>query len=500
MMKRGVRSSNSGRLAAPKGRSSQSSNSTVMGILLIVAVCLVTMSVLPMIIVETHPSVQQQPASSNQVDVHKVIQQTTSKTRTTKDGRQILDVALSHLQPDVGFSDKPVARGVAGVDMADSPALSTAKRAHIDCDINVDSLAYWNQDELDHQHPQPFRLDQTQPEKFITFTPDRGGWNNVRMSLEIIFVIAAATGRTLVLPPKEPLYLMHHDKNNRYRGFADFFPLEQMKKHVKVITFEEYLNSNQSPPVPEELQQGVQHAADHCDKREKSKNACKHVFDYLQATGTLVQFSALHTCLVFDEYSHANQGATPVDADAKAHVETYCGSKRDIVYWSKEMNDPNVLFFDTAKKEMRLLTHYYGMIHFTNPKLDHHYKRFVRDYLHYHDAIYCAAGKIVKAVQAEAMATRNMAPDEEGAGGFSALHVRRGDLQYKKVKISAQEWYDNTAEVWQPKEILYVATDERNKTFFVDLAKHHDLRYLDDYWDLAGLSELDPNCKYGTWM
>jgi hypothetical protein len=43
-------------------------------------------------------------------------------------------------------------------------------------------------------------------EKYITFTVDRGGWNNVRMSMEIIFVIAAVTGRTLVLPPKEPLY------------------------------------------------------------------------------------------------------------------------------------------------------------------------------------------------------------------------------------------------------------------------------------------------------
>jgi hypothetical protein len=43
-------------------------------------------------------------------------------------------------------------------------------------------------------------------EKYISFTVDRGGWNNVRMSMEIIFIVAAATGRTLVLPPKEPLY------------------------------------------------------------------------------------------------------------------------------------------------------------------------------------------------------------------------------------------------------------------------------------------------------
>lgn len=72
-------------------------------------------------------------------------------------------------------------------------------------------------------------------------------------------------------------------------------------------------------------------------------------------------------------------------------------------------------------------------------------------------------------------------------------HIRRGDLQYKRVKIPAIEWYQNTKEVWQEKEILYIATDERNKTFFDDLAIHYELRFLDDYWDLAGLGNLDPN-------
>ena len=40
----------------------------------------------------------------------------------------------------------------------------------------------------------------------------------MRMSMEIIFVIAAATGRTLVLPPKEPLYRLRADTENIYRN------------------------------------------------------------------------------------------------------------------------------------------------------------------------------------------------------------------------------------------------------------------------------------------
>ena len=116
---------------------------------------------------------------------------------------------------------------------------------------------------------------------------------------------------------------------------------------------------------------------------------------------------------------------------------------------------------------------------------DHFYKRFVRDFLHYHDSIYCAAGKIVLELQEESK-KRGFEIDLEGGGGYSSFHVRRGDLQYKRVKIPAEEWEENTRELFMENEILYIATDERNKTFFDPLAKQHDLKFLDDYWDFAG--------------
>lgn len=482
----------------------------LVAVVVLVSVSLVLMSVLPVILIEKSiiPDTSQQDGLTendrDHVSPHKVVGKsmgrtaTNGKTRTTKDGRTLMDVSLSDLLPDQGFADRPIARGVAGRPVAETPAVATARRATIQCDINVDSLAYWNVDERDHEFQSPFAVS-TNPgdkdqeeEKFITFTPDRGGWNNIRMSLEIIFVIAAATGRTLVLPPKEPLYLMHLDKNNRYRGFADFFPMEKVQKRVKTISFAEYIQRTNAPQIPEDIQVGVRGGADHCDRRDKSSASCSDVNQYLERTGTLVNISASHTCLVFDEESYQT-AQPPTDADSLAHVQAYCG-KRQIVYWNaKQFRDPTVLFFDAGKKEFRLLCHFYGMIHFTRPDISHYYKRFVRDYLHYHDAIYCAAGKIVKAVQAEGMAKYGHTVDAEGAGAFSSMHVRRGDLQYKKVKISAQEWYDNTQEVWLKPELLYIATDERDKGFFDDLAKHHELRFLDDYWDLAGLGELDPN-------
>ena len=73
------------------------------------------------------------------------------------------------------------------------------------------------------------------------------------------------------------------------------------------------------------------------------------------------------------------------------------------------------------------------------------------------------------------------------------MHVRRGDFQFKKVKITAQDWYDNTRGLFRDGELVYVATDEKSNEFFEPLARHYNLRFLSDYTESAGLDKLDPN-------
>lgn len=425
---------------------------------------------------------------------HENVQKIASKPLSLTE-KQTKPKYTSHdLTPDLtNWQEKPVARGLAGRPLEKTPALEGARRGHIDCDLPVDGLAYWNDPvgrrDRDYETPFKPKLESGQLQ-YITFTPDRGGWNNVRMSMEIIFVIAAATGRTLVLPPKEPLYLLNKDKGLKHRGFADFFPLDKLP--INIISMKEFLEIEAGKlfelPDDEDTQLALSAAAEVCDKRAKAKGPCSVVEDFLDKIGHNPKWPASQTCIIFDK---AAMETAPSDA-ALAIATEYCGEKRKPVFWNQEVAAHNILHFPAGNKEFRLLTHFYNMLFFSDPVESHYYKRFVRDYLHYHDAIYCAAGKIVQAVQAEGQ-SRGFKVDDEGAGGFSALHVRRGDLQYKRVKIPAAEWYQNTKEIWEDQEILYVATDERNKTFFDDLALHYDLRFLDDYWDLAKLGDLDPN-------
>jgi len=97
--------------------------------------------------------------------------------------------------------------------------------------------------------------------------------------------------------------------------------------------------------------------------------------------------------------------------------------------------------------------------------------------LHYNDSIYCAAGKIVRLLQTEAI-ERGFAVDEEGGGGYSSLHVRRDDLQYKDVLLSGDKWWENTRELWMPNEVLYISTDEKDTKFFDHFFLEHDVRQV----------------------
>jgi len=377
-----------------------------------------------------------------------------------------------------------------------TPALIGSSPARISCDVDVDGLqlAYWNNPQgiRDRNFVSPFRSEEKNGKsKYITFESDHGGWNNVRMALEIVFIIAAATGRTLVMPPDQNLYLLRADKNKIQRGFGDFYPLDSpgLKKIVPIISTEEFLRreggSNGQFPIPADSREKVLKAQSYCQNREKSNKACHPLWYYLREVGYDTKING-GTCFIFDSPAE-NTDYVPM----RAQIDKIC-KKRTILHYDKKIEDAPLLHFAAKKGSDRLLNHFYASIFFTDPMIDNHYKRFVRDHLHYRESVFCAAGKIIKSLQEEGHKL-GFAPDEYGAGGFSSLHVRRGELQFQEVKIPAEEWLENTEDIWLKKELLYIATDEKDKSFFAPLKKQYTIKFLSDYYELAGLSGVDPN-------
>jgi hypothetical protein len=82
--------------------------------------------------------------------------------------------------------------------------------------------------------------------KYLTFEPDGGGWNNIRMAMESTIGLAIGMGRTLVMPPQKKMYLLgkNDNKQRQHFSFIDFFPIEDAADHndaLNVISMEDYL-------------------------------------------------------------------------------------------------------------------------------------------------------------------------------------------------------------------------------------------------------------------
>lgn len=287
-----------------------------------------------------------------------------------------------------------LARGVSGLPMVKTPALIGARPGHVDCDVDVDDIVYWNdpQGDRDRKFASPYA---TPGEHYLTFEPDMGGWNNIRMSMEVIFVLAAATGRTLVLPPKQPFYLLGMGKEGA-KSFGNFYPLDQpdFKRKVKIITMEEFLEQERHNMLnlEDDDYEKLKPVAELCTYEPGSPIHCKVLFEHLREVGFQPDVEATKNCLVFD-MDHF-QGKDITD-DVKNRTQRFCGAQRTPIYYGDDMHFPQLIHWNAGSHEHRLLNHFYSFMYFTDPKMDNYYKRFVRDYLHYKDNIYCAAVRAV---------------------------------------------------------------------------------------------------------
>jgi hypothetical protein len=162
---------------------------------------------------------------------------------------QLAEDNAKHQYVSMNHNKLPLSRGVSGLPLKKTPALVGAQHGSIHCkehNMDMDQLAYWNdhQGDLDVSFVSPFATESNEKRRYVTFEPDRGGWNNIRMSLEIVIVFAAATGRTLVLPPDTPFYLLKKGKKNtQHHGFADFIDLKNksLLNKLPMISMKDFL-------------------------------------------------------------------------------------------------------------------------------------------------------------------------------------------------------------------------------------------------------------------
>ena len=129
---------------------------------------------------------------------------------------------------------------------------------------------------------------------------------------------------------------------------------------------------------------------------------------------------------------------------------------------------------------------------------------------HYHDVIFCAAGRVIKLIHEDVVKISSgkydmPSPDEAdpqtlggntGVGAtYHAFHIRRGDFQYHDMKISADEIWQNTRHLLNKNitPVIYISTDEKDKSFFRPFMDHFEIKFLEDYYHIARLDQSSLN-------
>ena len=353
--------------------------------------------------------------------------------------------------------------------------------------------------------------------KYLVFEPDRGGWNNIRMAAETAMIFAHTTGRVLVMPPAAKMYLLHHNKNDEENQstFSKFFDLSKLAESITIITMEEFLQKVAVPghlsvPFPAKW-------AGRVNEFVKVQRDDERLWKYLEASCYTREWEPGKIHLGFNLTHDAAGDPLFGKFDWKdPRIKRHASHARKLVPYDAKMHVHKAIYFPgDYRNTHRILTHFYSYLYWADLHVEHIYKRLVRDRLHYHDDIFCAAGRVVRMLQEDAAALsqgRFRAPSASNAdlltlGGDSnkdatyfAYHIRRGDFQYKHTKISAQEIWDNTKHLLDNNRtsVIYVATDESNKEFFEPFhrgSENHNFKvvFLADYIKRAMLGDSHLN-------
>eukprot|EP01062_Namystynia_karyoxenos_P058790 TRINITY_DN50277_c0_g1_i1.p1 TRINITY_DN50277_c0_g1~~TRINITY_DN50277_c0_g1_i1.p1 ORF type:complete len:777 (+),score=257.76 TRINITY_DN50277_c0_g1_i1:150-2480(+) len=394
--------------------------------------------------------------------------------------------------PAPAVAERVVARFAALEQGAPPRADPMGCAAHYPGEGPFADVSYWRDHPGDAEYVSEY-ADVGPEQKYVTFEPDCGGWNNIRMAFETTVAFAYMTGRTLVMPPSRMvLYLL--DKNPKpevnARGIQALYDMEALGRRIKIISLEEFMDrevysGNLGDDIPARTPTLLNGLGIACGSMQimnwlesgRPKNLIWPKWDFMK-----------HGVIFRRRPSEPLEVAGQRSEWVRSLI-TYMekGGERAVEEYTPEMQQARVIHFSGHNSgkgdDHRMLTHFYSFLGHADRARDDLMKRFVRDQMHYHGGIYCKASQVLSMIREEA-----------GEAGFSAMHVRRGELQYQEVKISAKELLANTADHLHSGELLYIATDEKQKSFFKPFEERgYRVRFLKDYYDRAGLGKINQN-------
>ncbi|CAM9689565.1 unnamed protein product [Pylaiella littoralis] len=337
---------------------------------------------------------------------------------------------------------------------------------------SIVNIATWKDVPGDAGYRSPFA--EASAGRYVSQQKDVGGFNNIRLSLECGVAFAAATGRTFVIPPPVPISRMNNDVDKKEVDLRELFTFDKLREsgRVNVITTEEFLAIE---AVSGGL--GIQPGENVTQLDPLAVN------EYMiqvarQYEGGLPEFELDQAAFVMPRRIGER---VDLEDEKYAFAKTWL-FERELLEYREKWAEAKVIHW--RGKGARLLQPFYTFVLHGDEFADRYHKRLLRDLLHYPEEVYCKASQVISLLR-----------QEDPSGDFSTFHVRRNDFKraYKVVFMEIADVFANSADHLYNNEVVYVATDEKDKSLFEPFAKHVRVKFLSDYYERAGVSELDPN-------
>lgn len=306
-------------------------------------------------------------------------------------------------------------------------------------------------------------------------------------------------------------YLLEKNRNylENLSTFETFFDLKKLMESLTLIGMEEFLLNVAKPGL---LKRPFPTGITTKDLLKPPRTALWQYLEsatYVEPWDTTAQFIGFnhyhneHNQIVFNE---------TFDIHHPLFKQMEGRRKRKLRRYDANLHQEIAIYFPgDYRNSHRLLVHYYAYLYWENQHLGRQYRRLVRDRLHYHDLIFCAAGDLVELIHADAAIVSDKSPPNPRynhhyitSGGdtnidatYYALHIRRGDFQYPHTQLSAQQIWKNIEHLLNPNitKLIYIATDESNHNFFKDFnpTKIFTIKFLSDY--LSGMRKRSSQKK-----
>eukprot|EP01033_Poteriospumella_lacustris_P003065 gene3065-2243_t len=336
--------------------------------------------------------------------------------------------------------------------------------------------------------------------KYVVFEPDRGGWNNIRMGAEVAMIFAHATGRTLVLPAPGYWYLLTQSTNvsDNLSSFEKYYDLDKIREAVTIVSMEDFLEH--VAKTPGLLKQTLSKHTNVQALLKPREKVCEYLEKacYTEQWEPGKQFIGLNISAAFQPTPLGTFDLS--QAKDNPRIREMIAHGRKLRPYDAQLHAERAIYFPgDYRNYFRLLTHFYTYLFWADMHQAKIYKRIVRDRLHYHDSIFCLAGYVVRRIHEDAakltgkpMPSLAHAEPKTGGGNtnvdatYFALHIRRGDFQYKETRIGAQDIWTNVRPMLDPNitRLLYISTDEKERNFFRPFTTdngHFQLRFFTDY-------------------